>query len=226
MKKYIVLILKYIVVFFIIYINFFLTKKSIFNKNFKKKYEINTYENYNYINLVKKCIISGLLHSNWVDFFINMFLFYNYSNILLKNINILTFLIIYFSSIFFVNIIMYFLKIRTNYVNSHGGISCIMYITSLINPIAEAYIFPISIKIWLLTIFSTFYFGFFLKNYLKFLHILGSIFGIIFLLFLKYKFFIYNFYYSTFYLGVYYSILILTPIIYIFYYKLIKVFFI
>lgn len=165
---------------------------------------------------------SSFLHANWSHLLFNIITFYFFSKNLINEFSSITFLFIYFGSIFIGNIASLFFN-RKNYhynmVGSSGGVSGIVYSSIALSPHIELYIFPLPIPIpgWIFAIIYMYYSLFGMRyewgNVSHSSHLGGAIFGIIITLIFKPEIiYVYGFY----------LIFIIIPIIYIILYKIKK----
>ena len=140
-------------VYIIIAINLIISYKGFNDRLFFEKYMLRVGSIINGKEYVRM-ISSGFLHADWMHLFFNMFTLYFFGPEVLAHAGITNFIIIYFGSLIFGNLLsVYFNRKDWRYsaIGASGAVSGIIFSSIILFPQMSLYIIPIPVPIpgWL-----------------------------------------------------------------------------
>jgi membrane associated rhomboid family serine protease len=142
----------------LIIINIYFSYRGFNNINFFNKYKFNP-------TFIKKgeairYVSSGFLHVDITHLIVNMFTFYFFADSVIYRVGEVSFLIIYFASLVFGNVLTYRLNrnnLNYNAVGASGAVMGIVYASILLNPSMTLFLFIIPMPGYLFGIGYLFY---------------------------------------------------------------------
>ena len=142
----------------LIIINIYFSYRGFNNINFFNKYKFNP-------TFIKKgeairYVSSGFLHVDTTHLIVNMFTFYFFADSVIYRVGEVSFLIIYFASLVFGNVLTYRLNrnnLNYNAVGASGAVMGIVYASILLNPSMTLFLFIIPMPGYLFGIGYLFY---------------------------------------------------------------------
>ena len=142
----------------LIILNIYFSYKGFNDINFFNKYKFNP----SYIKRGEliRYLSSGFLHVDTTHLIVNMFTFYFFADSVIYRVGEMSFLIIYFASLIFGNILTYRLnknKLNYNAVGASGAVMGIVYASILLNPSMTLFFFIIPMPGYLFGIGYLFY---------------------------------------------------------------------
>ena len=142
----------------LIILNIYFSYKGFNDINFFNKYKFNP----SYIKRGERIryLSSGFLHVDTTHLIVNMFTFYFFADSVIYRVGEMNFLIIYFASLIFGNILTYRLnknKLNYNAVGASGAVMGIVYASILLNPSMTLFFFIIPMPGYLFGIGYLFY---------------------------------------------------------------------
>ena len=142
----------------LIILNIFFSYKGFNDISFFNKYKFNP----SYIKRGERIryLSSGFLHVDTTHLIVNMFTFYFFADSVIYRVGEMNFLIIYFTSLIFGNILTYRLnknKLNYNAVGASGAVMGIVYASILLNPSMTLFFFIIPMPGYLFGIGYLFY---------------------------------------------------------------------
>ena len=142
----------------LIILNIYFSYKGLNDINFFNKYKFNP----SYIKRGERIryLSSGFLHVDTTHLIVNMFTFYFFADSVIYRVGEMNFLIIYFASLIFGNILTYRLnknKLNYNAVGASGAVMGIVYASILLNPSMTLFFFIIPMPGYLFGIGYLFY---------------------------------------------------------------------
>ena len=142
----------------LIILNIYFSNKGFTDINFFNKYKFNP----SYIKRGERIryLSSGFLHVDTTHLIVNMFTFYFFADSVIYRVGEMNFLIIYFASLIFGNILTYRLnknKLNYNAVGASGAVMGIVYASILLNPSMTLFFFIIPMPGYLFGIGYLFY---------------------------------------------------------------------
>ncbi len=142
----------------LIILNIYFSYKGFNDINFFNKYKFNP----SYIKRGERIryLSSGFLHVDTTHLIVNMFTFYFFADSVIYRVGEMNFLIIYFTSLIFGNILTYRLnknKLNYNAVGASGAVMGIVYASILLNPSMTLFFFIIPMPGYLFGIGYLFY---------------------------------------------------------------------
>ena len=142
----------------LIILNIYFSYKGFNDINFFNKYKFNP----SYIKRGERIryLSSGFLHVDTTHLIVNMFTFYFFADSVIYRMGEMNFLIIYFASLIFGNILTYRLnknKLNYNAVGASGAVMGIVYASILLNPSMTLFFFIIPMPGYLFGIGYLFY---------------------------------------------------------------------
>ena len=142
----------------LIILNIYFSYKGFNDINFFNKYKFNP----SYIKRGERIryLSSGFLHVDTTHLIVNMFTFYFFADSVIYRVGEMNFLIIYFASLIFGNILTYRLnknKLNYNAVGASGAVMGIVYASIILNPSMTLFFFIIPMPGYLFGIGYLFY---------------------------------------------------------------------
>ena len=142
----------------LIILNIYFSYKGFNDINFFNKYKFNP----SYIKRGERIryLSSGFLHVDTTHLIVNIFTFYFFADSVIYRVGEMNFLIIYFASLIFGNILTYRLnknKLNYNAVGASGAVMGIVYASILLNPSMTLFFFIIPMPGYLFGIGYLFY---------------------------------------------------------------------
>ncbi|MCH1484664.1 MAG: rhomboid family intramembrane serine protease [Flavobacteriaceae bacterium] len=142
----------------LIILNIYFSYKGFNDINFFNKYKFNL----SYIKRGEwiRYLSSGFLHVDTTHLIVNMFTFYFFADSVIYKVGEMNFLIIYFASLIFGNILTYRInqnKLNYNAVGASGAVMGIVYASILLNPSMTLFFFIIPMPGYLFGIGYLFY---------------------------------------------------------------------
>ena len=142
----------------LIILNIYFSYKGFNDINFFNKYKFNP----SYIKRGERIryLSSGFLHVDTTHLIVNMFTFYFFADSVIYRVGEMNFLIIYFTSLIFGNILTYRLnknKLNYNAVGASGAVMGIVYASIILNPSMTLFFFIIPMPGYLFGIGYLFY---------------------------------------------------------------------
>ena len=142
----------------LIILNIYFSYKGFNDINFFNKYKFNP----SYIKRGERIryLSSGFLHVDTTHLIVNMFTFYFFADSVIYRVGEMNFLIIYFASLIFGNILTYRInknKLNYNAVGASGAVMGIVYASILLNPSMTLFFFIIPMPGYLFGIGYLFY---------------------------------------------------------------------
>ena len=142
----------------LIILNIYFSYKGFNDINFFNKYKFNP----SYIKRGERIryLSSGFLHVDTTHLIVNMFTFYFFADSVIYRVGEMNFLIIYFASLIFGNILTYKInqnKLNYNAVGASGAVMGIVYASILLNPSMTLFFFIIPMPGYLFGIGYLFY---------------------------------------------------------------------
>ena len=142
----------------LIILNIYFSYKGFNDINFFNKYKFNP----SYIKRGERIryLSSGFLHVDTTHLIVNMFTFYFFADSVIYRVGEMNFLIIYFASLIFGNILTYRInknKFNYNAVGASGAVMGIVYASILLNPSMTLFFFIIPMPGYLFGIGYLFY---------------------------------------------------------------------
>ena len=142
----------------LIILNIYFSYRGFNNINFFNKYKFNP-------TFIKKgeairYVSSGFLHVDITHLIVNMFTFYFFADSVIYRVGEVSFLIIYFASLVFGNVLTYRLNrnnLNYNAVGASGAVMGIVYASILLNPSMTLFLFIIPMPGYLFGIGYLFY---------------------------------------------------------------------
>ena len=142
----------------LIILNIYFSYRGFNNINFFNKYKFNP-------TFIKKgeairYVSSGFLHVDTTHLIVNMFTFYFFADSVIYRVGEVSFLIIYFASLVFGNVLTYRLNrnnLNYNAVGASGAVMGIVYASILLNPSMTLFLFIIPMPGYLFGIGYLFY---------------------------------------------------------------------
>ena len=142
----------------LIILNIYFSYKGFNDINFFNKYKFNP----SYIKRGERIryLSSGFLHVDTTHLIVNMFTFYFFADSVIYRVGEMNFLIIYFTSLIFGNILTYRLnknKLNYNAVGASGAVMGIVYASIILNPSMTLFFFIIPMPGYLIGIGYLYY---------------------------------------------------------------------
>ena len=142
----------------LIILNIYFSYKGFNDINFFNKYKFNP----SYIKRGERIryLSSGFLHVDTTHLIVNMFTFYFFADSVIYRVGEMNFLIIYFASLIFGNILTYRInqnKLNYNAVGASGAVMGIVYASIILNPSMTLFFFIIPMPGYLFGIGYLFY---------------------------------------------------------------------